>query len=32
MFGVATGRRGWLGNKDVINTLPLKDLERTLGI
>lgn len=32
MFGVATGRRGWLGKKDVINTLPLKDLERTFGI
>ena len=30
-FGVATARRGWLGAKDVINTLPVRDLHRFLG-
>jgi len=28
-FGVITARRGWLEAKDVINTLPLKDLLKT---
>jgi DNA polymerase (family 10) len=26
LFGVATARRGWLEKKDVLNTLPLKEL------
>jgi DNA polymerase (family X) len=30
-FGVATARRGWLGAKDIINTLPVSDLRRLLG-
>jgi len=30
-FGVATARRGWLEPKDVVNTLPLKQLLKTLG-
>jgi DNA polymerase (family 10) len=25
-FGVATARRGWMEKKDVLNTLPLKEL------
>jgi DNA polymerase (family 10) len=29
-FGVVTARRGWLGSSDVINTLPLEDLLKTL--
>jgi len=32
IFGVATARRGWLEKKSVLNSLPLKELERTLGI
>lgn len=29
-FGVATARRGWLESKDIINTLPVRDLHRFL--
>jgi len=29
-FGVVTARRGWLESSDVINTLPLEDLLKTL--
>jgi DNA polymerase (family 10) len=29
-FGVATARRGWLEAKDIVNTLPVKDLRRAL--
>jgi DNA polymerase IV (family X) len=29
-LGVATARRGWLENKDVVNTLSLKDLRKVL--
>lgn len=29
-FGVAIARRGWLTAKDVLNTYPLKDLEKML--
>ncbi|MDD1765929.1 MAG: DNA polymerase/3'-5' exonuclease PolX [Methanomassiliicoccales archaeon] len=32
IFGVATGRRGWLEANDVANTLSLKELENRLGI
>ncbi len=32
VFGAATARRGWLERKNVLNSLPLKELERTLGI
>ena len=30
-LGVATARRGWAESKDIINTLPLKKLERSLS-
>lgn len=30
-LGVATARRGWAESKDIINTLPLKKLERRLS-
>ena len=30
-FGVATARRGWLEKKDVLNTLPTKDVLKALG-
>jgi DNA polymerase (family X) len=29
-YGVTVARRGWLENKDVINTLPVEDLLKTL--
>jgi DNA polymerase (family 10) len=29
-FGVATARRGWLEKQDVINTYPLKEIEKML--
>lgn len=29
-YGVATARRGWLEKKDVLNTYPLKDVEKIL--
>ena len=29
-YGVATARRGWLEDKDILNTLPLKDLLKKL--
>jgi DNA polymerase (family 10) len=29
-FGIATARRGWLEKKDIINTYPLKDIEKIL--
>ncbi len=30
-YGVATARRGWLEKKDVLNTYPLKEIERFLS-
>jgi len=30
-FGVATARRGWLGAKDIVNTLSIRDLRTVLG-
>jgi DNA polymerase (family 10) len=30
-FGIATARRGWLEAKDIINTLPIRDLRTVLG-
>ncbi|MGW8272373.1 MAG: DNA polymerase III, partial [Thermodesulfovibrionales bacterium] len=30
-FGIAVARRGWLEKKDVVNTLPLRDLRRFLA-
>jgi len=30
-FGVATARRGWLEKKDILNTHPLKEIEKILG-
>jgi DNA polymerase (family 10) len=30
-FGIATARRGWLEKKDVLNTNPLKTIEKMLG-
>lgn len=30
-LGVATARRGWAENKDIINTLPLKKLLKVIG-
>ena len=30
-FGVATARRGWLEAKDIVNTLPLRELRTVLG-
>ena len=30
-IGAGVARKGWLEKKDVINTLPLKDLKRELG-
>ncbi len=30
-LGVATARRGWLSAPDIVNTLSLKDLRKTLG-
>jgi len=30
-FGIATARRGWLEKKDIINTLPIRDLRTVLG-
>jgi DNA polymerase (family X) len=32
VYGVAMARRGWLGPEHIINTQPLAELERTLGI
>jgi DNA polymerase (family 10) len=29
-LGVAVARRGWVEKKDVVNTLPLKDLMKLL--
>jgi DNA polymerase (family 10) len=29
-FGVATARRGWLEKQNVINTYPLKEIEKML--
>ncbi len=29
-FGISVGRRGWLGKEDVINTLPLDELLKTI--
>jgi DNA polymerase (family 10) len=31
-LGIATARRGWLERKDVLNTLPLKELRRALDL
>jgi len=30
-FGIATARRGWLEKNDILNTLPLKNLEKKFG-
>lgn len=30
-FGIATARRGWLEKKDILNTLPVKDIEKMIG-
>lgn len=30
-FGVRMARRGWLGPADILNTLPLKEFEKTIG-
>jgi DNA polymerase (family 10) len=30
-FGVATARRGWLEKKDILNTFPVKDIEKMIG-
>jgi DNA polymerase (family X) len=32
IFGVAMARRGWLGPERIVNTQPLKTVEKTLGI
>lgn len=32
MFGVATGRRGWLEKSNILNTRSLKEVERSLGV
>lgn len=32
IFGVATGRRGWLERKDVLNMMSASELAKTLGI
>jgi DNA polymerase (family X) len=32
VYGVAMARRGWLGPEHIVNTQPLHELERTLGI
>ena len=29
-YGVSIARRGWLGKKDVLNTLPYKDLMKKI--
>ena len=31
-FGIATARRGWIEKKEVLNTLPLKDIKKKLGL
>lgn len=31
-FGIATARRGWLEKKDVLNTYPMKEIEKILGM
>jgi DNA polymerase (family 10) len=31
-YGIATARRGWIEKKEVLNTLPLKDLKKKLGL
>ncbi|GAB4437206.1 MAG: DNA polymerase/3'-5' exonuclease PolX [bacterium] len=31
-FGVAQARRGWLSREDIINTLPLKDFEKSIKL
>ena len=31
VYGVGQARRGWLGKKDVLNTLPLKSLRAALA-
>ena len=32
VYGVAMARRGWLGPESIVNTQPLKVLEKTLGL
>ncbi len=32
VYGVAMARRGWLGPEHIVNTQPLAELERTLGL
>ena len=31
-FGIATARRGWIEKKEVLNTLPLKEIKKKLGL
>jgi DNA polymerase (family 10) len=31
-YGVATGRRGWLEKKDILNTYSLNEIEKVLGL
>ena len=31
-YGIATARRGWLEKKDVINSKPLKEIEKMFGM
>jgi DNA polymerase (family 10) len=31
-YGVATARRGWLSKKDILNTNPLKEVEKIIGL
>ncbi|MBI3313608.1 MAG: histidinol-phosphatase, partial [Candidatus Omnitrophica bacterium] len=30
-YGVGIARKGWLEKKDVVNTMPLSDMEKFLG-
>jgi DNA polymerase (family 10) len=30
-YGIATARRGWARKEDIINTLPLKELQKILN-
>lgn len=31
-FGIATARRGWIEKKEVLNTLPLKEIKKEIGL
>ncbi|HIG99428.1 MAG TPA: DNA polymerase III, partial [Thermoplasmata archaeon] len=30
-FGIATARRGWLEQKDILNTYSVEDIEKIIG-